>query len=35
MKLEKDEFALRDEVNDQKRNLWKDSIEKVDEKGRD
>lgn len=34
MKLEKDEFALREEVNKGKI-LWRDNIEKVDEKGRD
>lgn len=35
MKLEEAVFALKDGVNDKDKILWKDSIEKVDEKGRD
>jgi len=35
MELEEDVFALRDGLNEKDKILWKDSINKVDEKGRD
>lgn len=35
MELEEDVFALRDGINDKDKILWKDSTDKVDEKGRD